>query len=105
MPTLYTIIIDPKISGLLLLVSGGLKKLITPKVIEATIFNTETSIVIDQAHSLPFNKPYTIIMEIKPNIKKITSPLNMDIAPETRVRIAINVNPLGLLSFPFNMLK
>lgn len=46
-----------------------------------------------------------MIIEIIPSIKKTTSPLNMDSNPETRVRIAINAIPLGLLAFRVNMLK
>ena len=57
MPILYANIIDPKNTGLLLLVIGKLKKELAKKVIEATMLNTETIMVTDHAHSLPFNNP------------------------------------------------
>jgi hypothetical protein len=59
MPILYINVIDSKVIGLLLLLLmiGKLKKVIIQKVTEATMLNTETTIVIDQAHPLPFNNP------------------------------------------------
>ncbi len=40
-----------------MLVIGKLKKELAKKVTEATMLNTETIIVTDHAHSLPFNNP------------------------------------------------
>ncbi len=40
-----------------MLVIGKLKKELAKKVTEATMLNTETTIVTDHAHSLPFNNP------------------------------------------------
>ncbi len=57
MPILYINAIDPKINGLLLFMTGGFKKVMDQKVTEATMLNTETNMVTDHAHSLPFNNP------------------------------------------------
>ena len=57
MPILYANIIDPKTIGFLLLVIGKLKKELAKKVTEDTMLNTETTMVADHAHSLPFNNP------------------------------------------------
>ena len=56
-PILYASIIDSIITALPLLVMGTLELVISQKASEATMLNTETTIVIDHAHPLPFSNP------------------------------------------------
>jgi hypothetical protein len=57
MPILYVNIINSVIAVLPLLVMGTLELVVTQKVSEATMLNTDTTIVIDHAHPLPFSNP------------------------------------------------